>query len=526
MAAESTQISAFQGLEAGPRRPLHTDRRPIDQPRELKNMLVDDLGHLWMPKAPDRRDGTLDTASGERISAVWWTVVVGKLAQQGSTIYASARTVGNVPDDSLGEEWNWIEIITDVGSNKPVWVTSFGYSDPDMTDRTYVGNDKGTWRIEYTGSETWSVTDLTTTLDGFHGWASFQHLGRRWVARDSQLVYYSAINDPETFTADDYLNVGGDSMGKDASTFPGEVTGFFLWETNLGIMCAGSMWMLSGASVPTFHLRKMPHDVGSQGRTDLHYHHIPGGGFLFLGGERDGSMGVYLFSGARPQKVSKGIEHFFSTWQLEYDDVPDTQTAYVKVRDEIGEHANATRYRGYYVLSFGPADADRSVYVWHIGRQAWSTFTGWGGPSITTVHDYYHPQRLLIGDSSSGEIHSSTEPMPRYPGENAQFTLGWSDEGQTSGLVRFMGLKLRGWRSGSGTPTVTVTATTDLGGSTTSGPTDLPADVFEAFVVPINIRGAAIEIDVTITPAQDDDQVLIEGMELISSRKGEKLSRP
>lgn len=523
MPTEVEVVSQFEGINAGPRRPLHTDRRPLNTPRDLKNMLVDDQGHLWMPKTPDKLDGNLGQA-GRVTQIVWPVVELTKLAQQGNKLFASIRGPANVPDQN--STWTWTEIISDLGgTDKPLWVTTFGYADPNVTDRIYVGNESHTWRIEYSGSNTWDVTDLTTSLSGFHGWASFQHLGRRWVARDNQLIYFSGINQPQQFDEENFINIGGGSTGKDASTFPGEVTGFFFWEGNLGIMCAGSIWLLSGTTLNTFHLQRFPHDIGSQGRTDLHYYDI-GSGMAFLGGERDGAMGVYVFQGSRPQKISQPIDEFFHTWQATYDTVPATDPqAYVRVREEIGKYANATRYRNYYVLSFSPADSEREVYVLNLAQQKWSTFTGWGeGPALATVHDYYYPQRLLIG-TDNGDIHSATEPFPRRSGQNASFTIGWTDSQRPLGLVRFLGLKLHGWRTGSGTPTVTVDVATDNGGTASRGPFDLPVDVFEGFVVPINIRGAAIEITVTISPTADDDQVLIEGLELITSRKREKLSR-
>lgn len=523
MPTEVEVVSQFEGIYAGPRRPLHTDRRPLNTPRDLKNLLVDDQGHLWMPKAPDKLDGNLG-ATG-RITQIVWTVIGGKFAQQGNKLFASDRTPGEIPSQS--GTWTWTEIISDLGgTDKPLWFTTFGYADPNVTDRVYAGNASHTWRIEYTGSDSWSVTDLTTELDGFHGWASFQHLGRRWIARDNQLIYFSGINQPEEFDEESFINIGGGSTGKDASTFPGEVTGFFFWEGNLGIMCAGSIWLLSGTTLNTFHLQRFAHDIGSQGRTDLHYHDI-GRGMAFLGGERDGSMGVYVFRGSRPEKISQPIDEFFHTWQATYDTVPASseQDPYVRVRDEIGQFANATRYRNYYVLSFSPADPDREVYAYNLDNGRWSTFTGWGqGPAIVTVHDYYYPQRLLIG-TDDGDIHSATEPFPRRPGQDASFVIGWVDGQRPLGLTRFLGLKLHGWRTGSGTPTVTVGVATDNGGSASRGPFDLPDDVFKGFVLPINVRGAAIEITVTISPTQDDDQVLIEGLELITSRKGEKLPR-
>jgi hypothetical protein len=516
MPAQVQLVSEFQGLWAGRRRPLHTDRRPLNTPRDITNMLPDDNNHLWMPPAPDGVEANIGVG---HISQIVWSVIGGFFAQQGNKLYASDR------DPSEADNFTWHEIISDLYSDETVWVTSFGYAEPNVTPRVYVGNTSHTWRIEATGANTWDVTDLTSQLDGFHGWASFQHLGRRWVARDSQLIYFSGINQPESFTEEEFINVGGGSIGSDASTFPGEVTGFFLWETNLGIMCAGSMWVLSGTTLDTFHLRRLPHQIGSQGRTTAHYSDI-GQGMAFLGGERDGAMGVYVFRGSRPQKISQPIDEFFQSWQLEYDTVPADPEPYIRVREALGQYAIAARYRNYYILSFSPADDQRQVYILNIDTQKWTTFTGWGseGPAVAVVHDYYHPQRLLIG-TDDGDIHEATTAFPRRPGETASFVLGWSDQDRPLSLQRFLGVKIHGWHVGSGTPKITVGAETDNAGTASRGPFDLPTQVFDGFVVPINVRGAAIELTVTITPTADDDEVLIEGLELITSRKGEKMSR-
>jgi hypothetical protein len=523
---QSAIVPAFKGLLAGRRKGLISERRPLDTPRELLNLLVDDDGHLWMPPAPVRIDSTVP-GSGE-IVQILWTVVGSTLVQRGTKVYASNRLAGSVTHP---EQWVFL---ADVGSELPVWVTNHGYSDPNIEEWVYFGNRSGTWKYRFTSDTTATVTNLTTPLAGFHGWASTMHLGRRFVAggglpgqQNNQRVYFSGIDQPETFDEEDFINVGGGSTGKDSSSFPGEVTGFAIFEHTLLIVCAGSLWTLTGSSVETFHLRRIVGDIGSQGRTGLHYHTVPDG-MLFLGGERAGEMGVYLFTGGSARKVSSDIDAFFQRWQSEYDDLPAVgdQAPYVRVRHEIGRWANAVRFRGFYVLSFGPADPDRQVYVYNLRNRAWSTFDGWGpGPALGVQHDYYMPQRVLIGKGDT--VHESLAPFPRASGRPAKFTIGWSDEERPAGLVRFLGVKVRGWKQGSGVPTLKITARTDLSDPTEVSVTSaLPNGVFENLILPINIRGAGIELDFEITPANDNNEVLIEGLELIMSRKGDKLSRP
>jgi hypothetical protein len=220
-------------------------------------------------------------------------------------------------------------------------------------------------------------------------------------------------------------------------------------------------------------------------------------GVLTVGGTNLNNPGLFLFTGSNAVKLSDNVDD----WMLSHGKLSATVSA------------------GRYILGTSRSGADnRQFMILDLRSKQWTAFDGYilGTACVRGTILYVSENGILY--ESSGEI------FPRCPGRGARITLGYQDDENPSGLVRYLGLKLAGRFWGTGTPTVTVTASTP-DGQVVSGPHDIPTDVFDNLVVPLNIRGAGIELDVEFTPADDDNEILIENLQVITSRKGEKVSR-
>lgn len=480
----------FQGLSYGRDPvPAFSARRPLNVPRELLNLIHDEHGQLWLPPVAStvfHDFGATGTRIHHLANFASDAAGIGLLVQLDNAVY--------VFDTSLATPAP-VLLVSDVGTDRRIWV--------NITDTAvYFGTPSGTWRLtQSAGTYTVVLLDPLVVPTGFH---SYSYKGRRFVVRRNVTIKFSEINDPEVFLADSEFTVGGDQTGGSWEVSPGSVVALMEIEDVLLIFCTQSVWALVGSHPENFRLRRTNSLAGCWARDSLAR---VDEGIMFVGGTPRGELGVYLFTGNDARLVSPDIAGFFRDWTFADGSFSDATMKFT-----------GTRWRDRYHLSASDVDASRQVYSYDLRAQTWSTHSGWvNGPATGLVRYGGTLDRLLM--SNGNVIYGTYDPIARAPAApDGQVTLGWHDQGQPTGLVRFLGLKVGVWS----TPTAgTLTAALSVPGGASAPAETVAVDFHDHAVLPLNLRGKAVEIDLTIAAPQ----ALLESIELVLSRKGSKLSR-
>lgn len=487
-------VSQWNGIDARGN-DLRTTRKSLDHPRDMRNFALDDNGHLFMPPASELIHSF---PSGDE------SIIQMQYVEDPRGIIIQMES-GKVYHFNLPTTGNWdisdFDLTTLVSSlDRPealIWTIS------SLSKGIFGNAARGT----STGGQTFEVEDdsgvSATEITDLprDGQASFSVLwkGRRFVVVRGRQVWYSELNEHQDFPDDNTFRIGGDDGGNDWITNPGFVQGIATWEDTLLFFMNSSVWMLTGGSDPdTWQLRNTLADMGSDGGG---WTLVPSQyGVFTFGGGNQGDRGVYNFQGSQAQKVSDPV------FQL------------------MGGSLRARNSYGSYILHTGRNSENQiQVLLYNFRNQRWVAYDGYrNSVSVPTPHGYFISDELDLYFVPSGS--STPSEFPRKPNRDATVTLGWEDEGHPNGLVRYLGVKISGKKSG-GEPTVQVAATIPAGITFTSTAVKLTTDTFDGLLLPLRFRGPGIELELTITPDTDDDEVLIESLELIHSRKGEKVSR-
>lgn len=489
MSVEVSIVNEFRGLDVRPWHAGRSERRALDTPRELVNLMVDDNGHLYYPPADAEPVHTF-AASIYRLRYL-----------QSPRCILVQLTNGEVHAVELGSGRLLPEpLVTNLlttlpHSSWPIWAASadtfglFGYA----ARGSDVGGDV------YKVTDTATATSIAAT-EPFTGEVSYSQFykGRRFTVSRGRIVRYSELNDFENFPDANQFPIGGDDEGDSYESYPGVVQGMVSWEDSLLFFLANSVWTLTGSGPDNWHLRQAMTNVGNSqamalSRTD--------GGVLTYAGVNIEDPGVYLFTGSQTHKVSEQIDPLMLTLQ--------------------GLTLFSTIAHGYYVLCKPQLDPDEiQAFLYNMRTQTWSTFDGWVNAAavLSTCG-------LFISSGSTLYLNAG-RAFTRAPARTGKITLGWVDDGLTAGQARFIAVKLAGRKVGLGSPTVQITARVPGGAAEVVSPAVPLADTsFDNVVVPINLRGHAVELELVITPTDDSDSVVIESLQLVHSRKGEKVSR-
>lgn len=498
MSVEAIVVSRFAGLDRRGQTGRTSTRRQLDRASEMYNFHITDEGFLHMPAA----------------AAVFYQFAAGAEILSIHYVETPRGIVVQLADGSIyhfGIDPNTSELIeppapvllatipaAENGGWK-VWTNSTGqgYFLMGYAPRGSAGSDGDgrTWKVDGTHDAP-TTTDISATVEVN---ASYSTLfkGRRFWARRARQVYFSPLNAyDQPATAETTFTISGDDVGNTFVDRPGNLSGMVSWEDVLIFFLNGSVWSLAGGSPETFRLQQVQTIVGNAFneawalvRTD--------DGVLTYGGGNLNAPGVYLFTGANATKVSEPI----NDW--------------MRSRGRLF----ATVSGNAYVLASSRANADeRQFLIYSLTNGTWVAFDGFVY-GVATVRG----GEVFIGSEETVYL-TSNAVFPRAPGRAARIVLGYQDDQNPSGLARYLALKISGQKWGAGA--VTVQATVRTGDtSKTSEIIDLPTDVFDNVVIPLGVRGPAAEIELTITPASDDNEVLIENLQLVASRKGEKVSR-
>lgn len=493
---EGIVTNVWKGLDARGRS-TRSERNQLDAPRELVNMLVDENGHLLMPSASELVH-SFDSAQGRVLQMGYIEHPRGILVQMetGKVYHFNLPISGSWSSTDLAVT----DLIDLLAPDDPIWALSginlgfFGNATRGAgphTGQTITVDEDGTGAVIATDQ---SGPDLPQ--DGQASYSTFWK-GRRFVVVRGRSVWFSELNQPLTYLEDNLFTIGGDDAGNDWPTSPGFVQGMVSWEDVLLFFLQSSVWMLTGGGdTDSWQLRDTIAAVGNSSpwalQTTQH-------GVFTLGAGAQGDLGVYVFRGSSAEKVSSPVDELIN-----------------------GQIRSAQQF-GYYILSVGKPSVDSLQFLlYDIRQKLWTSYDGFRhGVAVPTPHGFFVSDGLDLYFTPINDRRT----FPRKSGRSGRVTLGWEDEGNTAGLVRILGVKVAGKRSGSGTPTIQATVRTPNGGLVTSPAVDVPTDVFDNLVVPVNVRGSAAEITLEITPGSDSSEVLIESLQLVYSRKGEKLSR-
>lgn len=498
MSVEAVTIAGFQGLDVRGRGALRSERAPLNTPRELVNFHVDENEHLYMPRAVDnliydfgsdrwvRSMHYLEGPRGLIVQLDDGDIYRIPMALDGSGIIEPITAQPLVSMPSGEDTWN-------------IWVNGCGsYGLMGYKPRGSAGpaTDGKTWQLEYDGDEgdPLAVTDISGG-DVPEASYSMLHKGRRFTVGRGRDVEFSDLNQYVTFGEDSTFKVSGDDAGTGRRDNPGFVQGMVSFEDTLTIFLSNSVWLLTGSTPENFRLRQVQTTIGNARSWTLERTEQ---GVLTYSGSQIQDRGVYLFTGNGAQKVSTPVDEFFRSLR------PNVATF------------SADRY----ILAMNQSELDDTqLLIYDLGGRRWTTMDGYRKGAVTQGGS------LLISDQ--GAIYSlapNDSLVRRAPGRGARVTLGWHDDRNPTGLVRWVGLKLSGWTEGSGSVTATLTVKTPNGGEKIES-TTLPSGVFDGHVMPLNIRGSAAEFTLELNPSSDDMHALIESIQLVNSRKGEKVSR-
>lgn len=489
-------VNQFQGLDVRARHLTGSERRRLDTPRVLNNMRVDENGHLHYPQASGELIASFEP--GDQILTLTYAHSPRCLLVQltNGKIYAlafSGSTVGAPFLVATFSETGW-----------PLWAAS----SPGVTLFGYAGRGNSTaGQVFKLTSTAAAATEITANepLDGSISFSEF-YKGRRFVVGRGRQVWFSNLNDFETFDANSFFTPGGDDEGTDYISTPGVVQGMAAWEDVLFIFMESSVWILTGSSPETFQLRQAMTNVGNSQpfalvRTDR--------GVLTYGGRNVRDYGVYSFSGNASQKISQQIDPLMKT--------------------EEGVALFGTMAFGHYILCKpGSNPVDTQIFLYNLAQDLWSTFNGWTHAAAELSH-----LGLFVAQANRVYL-ADGEELPRASDWNGRVVLGWEDEGNTAGMSRFLAVKIAGRRyidalHTEGAAFIDVTAKvpgTDV--EVNSGLIQITEDIFDNVVVPINLRGHAIELTIDVSPTTeqgDSVEVTIESIQLVRSLKDQKVSR-
>lgn len=490
---ETLVVSEFLGLSSGFRQGERSTRRGLDTPRELINLLVNEDGHLWLPAAHE--DTLIPFAGGTVGTRV--KAIIGVTSPRSSwIIQLDTKVYYSRITETAAEP----VLLVDTGSELPVWTV-------EINQVLYFGNSDSTWKVT---TESFTVEEITdeTTPHGFH---SAMYRGRRFVLKRNYTVWFSDLNQPETFGDNSSFPIAGDDSGGSWVTNSGSVIRLMEIGDYLTIFCTQSVWLLSGTTPESFMLKRTDSIAGAWARDSVVR---VDEGILFFGGTPIGEFGMYLFTGGSSQLISGPINDFFREWTRQL-------SGGESLFDVASESFNAARWNNYIFFYAPEIDSNRVMYVFDLLTKKWSTFDGWTSGRVTTARELI--DFLVISDGQT--LYRTTDAAFRASGSVGTATFGWEDQGYTTGFMRFLAVKVSGWKTaGTGDVTIDLTISTPEGGEVTTSYT-IGTDVFEGVSLPVNLRGKAVEFKIDVTPASDTQQVVIEQIQLVYSAKGEKVGR-
>lgn len=499
---DSLLVTSFKGVDVRSQAHLRTERSQLDTPRELVNFHVDSRGNLFLPRADATQIHDFG-ANGPVVRMTW--CYAGIIVQTVTGVYLlEYGTVGGV--DAMFPDPPVLLQTLDTGE-VPIWVNSvgttiyFGYS-----TRGAMADAGATYKAVPDGSGGWTVTDISAN-DPLTGKVSLSVMfkGRRFIAGRGEQIYYSDLNDPETFGVDSTFEIGGDDGATSFDEYIGTIQGMYTWEDVLVFFMRSTVWVLTGGGPDTWNLRQVQTTYGSSGPWTL-ARMEPG---LFRYYQLKGDPGIFVFQGSTSRKVSDQIDPYLEGFSP--NDVPKG--------NPYSWQATTWSERYYLALSKDLA-SDIQVLCFDVGTSQWTTFDGF------TQGCLCNDQNGMLF-SVGNVIYNARESdlLPRAPGRTGKITLGYFDQDNPYGMFRTMAVKLmaRGEATGVGTCDVTMTASLP-DGTGTSETKALDFDSYDSLVFPIDIRGQSVEIEFSFD-ADDDVSVLVESVELVISRKGEKVSR-
>ena len=504
-------VKDFQSLDYGLYNTgNHADeeRRRLDTPRLLCNMLHTDKGSLWLPPAPTLM---IDTVAG--------TGDIYKIVQTfdpGNTIVVQRGTTLSAYDiDGQGGQggfpWTTADETFTLTDDEKCWALVYDSA-------LYMGNSTQTVKLTKSGG-VFTFTNLTGVP---HGYQSMNYRNRRYVVErvfgtaggTDQRLHYSDIGDAETYGADSFIDIEAYYEGDSWENALGSPVAAHPFSDVLALFLTQGIVRFTGTDPLTnFTLRPSTSQVGLWLR-DTVSHIEPG--ILFFGGTPRGEFGVYLWRGNSSQLVSRQINGYLREW------VEGTQI----FSEDLGA---ATVWRNNYIcaLDVGESAGHPTIFVYNWIDQRWSTFDGWVRPTVALGRA--GSDNLLIADGNgTDKVYWTRDPMVRKETTTqGRFLVGYEDEEQPSGWVRYLKVRLTVQAKAAGGTGIDVdlTATNTSGDSVGPITRSITTDGQHTLDFPLRFRGNAIDLDFTVSPSAADHELTVQNLELVQSRKGLKVAR-
>ena len=475
-------------------------RRALDTPRLLMNMMHTDDGQLWMPPAPDTFVTGVAGTGNLHLIRQTFDPVGTLIVQKGTTV--SLYEVSNATLPYTTADATFV-----LDDDEKIWTLVYDGA-------LFFGNSTQT--VKVTGSYT--VTDITDPgiPDGYH---SVNYRNRRFVLERvfgtaggvNNRLHYSDIGDAETFGGTAFIDIEayfeGDSWeGALGSPIALEPYGDFL-----ALFTSQGVVRFTGTDPLTnFTLRPTHSETGAWFRDSVS---TLSPGIIFFGGTPRAEWGYYLWNGSGSNLLSEGLNGYLRAWG------ESSQTFDENLSDSV-------TWRNRYISSLNVGNIDPTIFVYDWMRKVWSTFNGWTQPTVGLARR--GTDRLCVAEADSDIVYYTKSPMFRATATTpAQFTVGYEDEDQPSGLVRFIKVRLTVnalATGGTGIELKMVGSVVPLGSTATTIKT-ITEDGQWTLEFPLRMRGSAVELEFTITPSAADQEIVVENLELVQSRKNLKVTR-
>lgn len=475
------------------------DRRALDTPRLLLNMMHTERGSLWLPPAWDTLVTTV-TGTGDILKIVQTFEPVGTLlVQKGTKVHLWRISEHTVP---YGPPNNTFTLSTD----EKVWVNV-------NENAMYFGNSAQTIKATVSGSVYSFVA-----LGAPHGYHSMQYQNRRFVVERvfgtsggvDERLYYSDIGAPETFGVDSFIDVTAYAEGDSWENAAGSPVAIQPFGDVLLLFLSQSIIRFTGTDpITDFTLRPSQSQTGLWMR-DTVSHIDPG--VIYFGGTPRGEWGFYLFRGASGELLSKELNGYLRAW------------------GESGQEFNEDRgesvvWRNRYICALD-VSVDPKVFVFDWQTRKWSTFNGYTRPTIGLSRQ--GTDSLCLADSTGTSVLSTRSPMARATVTTAgRFIVGYEDEEQPSGLARYLEVRLTVSVKATGGTGVKfdLTARNQRGESVVCPSQTLTTNGQHTLRFPLRLRGSSIELECTVTPSAAAHEAVVANLELVQSRKPLKVAR-
>lgn len=362
--------------------------------------------------------------------------------------------------------------------------------------------------------------------------------GRRFVGSTSgydgtlhRLWYSDPPNTPWSTGATNFLDLVSSSQSGKTS----RIMALYPYNDALYIFTESDVWVLRGSESINFDLERLNVNVGVVGNTTID----EDSGIIYFLSMLAGSEGVYAFDGNSTTRISEPINEYFSSNRATGTENLHTFGSTLHIQDKriiltagpINPSVDTHAYTETYV---GDINEDPMNPKWSVHGQWSSDALIRAGTAFQRNYLYtvaygsppYLPLPYLFIGASDKKLYNAPYSFARPPASKGYVVFNYADEEHPFDTKRFLSFKALIWKaSGTGIPTLKATFT-DASGTTRTSALPITATASGAktaeLVWPVNFRSNSLKIELEITAANDDNGIVLEGVELHYINKRDK----